>query len=42
MDATAESALDPGAVAVRQFFMWGGVVGVIVFLLVFARMLGVL
>jgi hypothetical protein len=33
----AVSAVDPGAVALRQFFMWAGVVLVIVFLLVFAR-----
>jgi CheY-like chemotaxis protein len=37
LEATAVSAVDPGAVALRQFFMWAGVVLVIVFLLVFAR-----
>lgn len=42
LDATGVSALDPGTLAVRKVVMWGGLILVVAFLLVFAWMSGVL
>ncbi len=42
LGATAVSAVNAGSVAVRQFYLWGGFIAVIIFLVVFAIGLDVL
>jgi CheY-like chemotaxis protein len=42
LGATAVSAVNAGSVAVRQFYVWGGLIAVIVFLVVFAMSMDVL
>jgi CheY-like chemotaxis protein len=42
LEATATSDVNAGSVALRQFFLWGGLIAVITFLVVFAMSLDVL
>ena len=42
LEATAVSAVDAGSAAVRQFLVWGALLAVIVFLVVFAYSVGVI